>query len=97
LWPQAPLNGELVRIGEATGELEEYKCLIGAQLKVNGLLRLMTHTRGSPPETSRSRPAGSGRVLPESGQVDRNAADPKQSSETSGSVFERGHRAEFFK
>lgn len=38
--------GELVRIGEATGELEEHKGLISTQLKVNGLLRLMAHTRG---------------------------------------------------
>ena len=37
--------GELVRIGEATDELEEHKGLIGTQLKVNGLLRLLIHAR----------------------------------------------------
>lgn len=37
--------GELVRIAEATDELEEHKGLIGTQLKVNRLLRVLIYAR----------------------------------------------------
>ena len=54
--------GELVRIGEATGKLEEHKGLIGTQLKVNGLLRLMAHLEESP---TRNQPLATGNSWPD--------------------------------
>ena len=59
-------NGELVRISEATDELEKHKGLIGTQLKVNRLLRLLIHARriADVPESRRRSKTADGRVPP---------------------------------
>jgi hypothetical protein len=63
--------GESVRIGEATDELEEHKGLIGTQLKVNGLPRLLIHARRivDVPESRPSPTTAAGRWRPTGSQA----------------------------